>query len=139
MNNQELYKQIIMDHYNNPKNKVDKAPEGYEILKGINPSCGDELEIYLKMNGDIIEDIKYNGSGCSICCASSSIITLELKNKTKEEVQEKINNFNNMLKGEKFKEQLFEDAIAFLGISNFPARFKCAFLSWKTVEDIINS
>ena len=138
MNNEILYKQIILDHYNNPKNKVLEVPKGYKIKKGLNPSCGDELEMYLKMDNDVVEDVKFNGEGCSICCASASVLTQEIKGCTKDDVQIKIKNFTQLLKGEEFDQNIFEDAIAYSGISKFPARFKCAFLGWKTINDILN-
>ncbi len=139
MNEQELHKQIILSHYNDPQNKVDNLPEGYLIQKGVNPSCGDELELYVKLDGNTIEDVKYNGSGCSICCASASILTQEVKNKSISEVISNTYQFEQMLKGEEFTEDVFEDAIAFKGIANFPARFKCAFLPWKTLSDLLTN
>lgn len=137
MDNMDISRQIIMDHYNNPKNKVSSCPDGYVAKKGINPSCGDELEIYLKLDGDVVEDLKFNGEGCSICCSSSSVLTLEAKGLNKEDLINKVLNFSEMLKGEEFDDSMFEDAIAFEGISKFPARYKCAFLSWQTIKDIL--
>lgn len=137
MDNENLYRQIILDHYTNPKNKVKEAPEGYITLKGVNPSCGDELEIYLSLNDNKIKDIKFNGNGCSICCSSASIFTLEIKEKNIKEAIDKIENFKNLLQGKSYDEENFEDAIAFTGISKFPARFKCAFLSWNTLAQML--
>ncbi len=135
--NDDFYRQIILDHYNNPQNKVESCPDGYEVQKGVNPSCGDELEMYIKYNGSDIEDIKFNGVGCSICCSSASVLTNELNGLNNEEIKNKLDNFDNLLKGEDFDQELFEDAIAFEGISKFPARFKCAFLSWQTIKDFL--
>lgn len=132
---EDFHRQILMDHFNNPQNKVDACPDGYEVQKGINPSCGDELEIYVKYNGNKIEDIKFNGQGCSICCSSASILTNEINGLDKEEVINKLENFEHLIKGEGYNEDLFEDAVAFDGVKNFPARFKCAFLSWQTIKD----
>lgn len=138
MNKQEFYRQIILDHYRLPQNKVDIKPEGYEVIKGINPSCGDELELYVKIQNDEIVDIKWNGEGCSICCSSTSIMINEMKKQENKKIIKKIDNFEKLIFGNKIDDNIFEDAIAFEGIANFPARFKCAFLSWKTLKEFID-
>ncbi len=138
MDKENLYRQIILDHYNNPQNRVDKAPDGYITQKGINPSCGDQLEIYIKEEDGVLKDIKFSGDGCSICCSSASILTNELKDNTSQKAQEKITNFDHLIKGENFDEDLFEDAIAFGGLAKFPARYKCAFLGYQSIKDFLN-
>lgn len=137
MDNQELYRQIILDHYNNPQNKASECPKGYETYTGVNPSCGDELEIYIKVLANDKLDIKFNGKGCSICCSSASVMCNELKQMNKKEAQEKIENFKELIQNKDADIQNFEDAIAFSGISKFPARFKCAFLAWQTANDAL--
>lgn len=138
MIDKQMQRQIIMDHYKNPVNKVSTDVENYMKLEALNPSCGDEIRIYLKIENDIITDIKFDGSGCSICCASASIMTQELKLLNKIEVLNKINNFYKIIKnGEKQSLDNFEDAQAFIGITDFPARFKCAYLAWDTLKKII--
>ncbi|MGL5020650.1 MAG: Fe-S cluster assembly sulfur transfer protein SufU [Mycoplasmatales bacterium] len=135
--NGDMFRQVIMDHYKYPNNKVVEHPgDEYVALDGINPSCGDQLTIFVKFNDDIIVDIKFLGNGCSICCASASIMTDELKNKKSNAAHIKIGQFKEMVKDQKYP-QNFEDAQAFIGVSSFPARFKCAFLSWDTIDKII--
>lgn len=135
--NEELYRQVIMEHYKYPNNKVSAVLEAdYLSMPGVNPSCGDEVVIYAKIIDNILVDIKFSGSGCSICCASSSIMTEELKNKDLEMAVSQIEKFKEMVKNKK-EPQAFEDAQALMGVSSFPARFKCAFLGWDTLNNII--
>ncbi len=133
----DLQRQIIMDHYKHPQNKVEAEIEGYEVKRGLNPSCGDDVTIYLLIENDIVKDIKYNGDGCSICCASSSIMTNELIGLTIEQIDNKYQNFKQMVSGQEFDQELFEDAICFSGIKDYPARFKCAVISWDTAYELV--
>ena len=134
---EDMFRQVIMDHYKYPNNKVVESPgDDYIALEGINPSCGDQLTIYVKIENNILVDIKFLGNGCSICCASASIMTEELKDKKADDANVKIEEFKDMVKDKK-DPQKFEDAQAFLGVSSFPARFKCAFLAWDTIDKII--
>lgn len=137
MDSENLYRQIILDHYSRPHNRVESVPDEYIELHGSNPSCGDELSLYVDYEGGKVHDIKFNGSGCAICCASTSVMTKELEGLSKEEVLTKVDNFEKLIKGEEADGDIFEDAIAFAGTSKFPARFKCAFLSWKTIEEFL--
>ena len=111
--------------------------------EGINPSCGDELKIFVKMNEDntIIEEISFTGRGCAISEASANIMSEILKDKTKEEAKKIITSFFNMIKlNETNDEKLMEmlgDAYAFKNIAYMPSRVKCAFLGWKTLEQIL--
>lgn len=135
----DLYRQVIMDHFKNPCNKVEEDQEGYISRPALNPSCGDQVVIYIKFDeNDIVEDLKFQGTGCSICCASASVMTNELMGLSKDEVVAKVDKFYGIIKDadEEFLEE-FEDGQAFTGIKDFPARFKCAFLSWDTVKKII--
>ena len=133
---ESMFRQVIMDHYNYPQNKVEEEVDGYLRLEGINPSCGDQLTIFLKIENSKIEDIKFLGSGCSICCASASVMTQEIQSLIISEAIEKIDLFKNMVTNKEGAEK-FEDAQAFLGVYKFPARFKCAFLSWDTARKIL--
>ena len=134
-----LYRAVLMDHYKNPKNKIiESNTEGYEVREGLNPSCGDEVTVFLKWDGDILEDIKFSGSGCSICMASASVMTNELSGLTKNEVIKKISKFFSIIKeGVEENVDEFEDGQVFSGVSKFPPRIKCAFLSWEIVMKII--
>lgn len=136
----EIYKQVIIENTKEKEHK--KEIEGI-VKEGINPSCGDELKIFVKMNEDntIIEEISFTGRGCAISEASANIMAEILKGKTKEEAKKIITTFFDMIKlNEINDEKLIEvlgDAYAFKNISYMPSRVKCAFLSWKTLEKIL--
>lgn len=138
MDSKEMFRQVIMDHYKNPNNKVDSDPAGYLMRDALNPSCGDEIKVYLLIEDDVVIDLKFNGEGCSICCASASIMTNELVGLSKQEVITKINQFHDLIKdADDSNFDQFEDAQVLTGIKDFPARFKCAYLSWNTVRKLI--
>ena len=136
----EIYKQVIIENTKEKEHK--KEIEGIE-KEGVNPSCGDELKIFVKMNEDntIIEEISFTGRGCAISEASANIMAEILKGKTKEEAKKIITTFFDMIKlNETNEEKLIEilcDAYAFKNIAYMPSRVKCAFLSWKTLEKIL--
>ena len=136
----EIYKQVIIENTKEKEHK--KEIKGIE-KEGINPSCGDELKIYVKMDKDntIIEEISFTGRGCAISEASANIMAEILKGKKKEEAKKIITTFFDMIKlNETDDEKLMEilgDAYAFKNISYMPSRVKCAFLGWKTLEKIL--
>ena len=120
-----VYTDLIMEHSmaSHNKRKLDH-PDKCEM--GHNPSCGDEIELEIKMNGDVIEDLAFTGHGCAISQASTSIM---------------IDTFIGMIKREiKDDSELekLEDAIAFKNVSNMPARVKCAVLAWHTIKDLLD-
>ncbi len=134
---EDLYRQVIMDHYKNPRNKGLVKDPNYKEIHLHNPSCGDDITIEVKLNGDIIEDVLQDGTGCSICCSSASVMSETLKGKTIEEAKEIIADFFNMIQGEPLnetKEEELGEALAYKGVSQFPARIKCATLAWKACE-----
>ena len=136
----EIYKQVIIENTKEKEHK--KEIEGIS-KEGVNPSCGDELKIYVKMDAtnSIIDEISFTGRGCAISEASANIMAEILKGKTKEEAKKIITTFFDMIKlNETDDEKLMEilgDAYAFKNISYMPSRVKCAFLSWKTLEKIL--
>lgn len=137
---EDLQRQIIMDHYKHPQNRIENEEQvqNYLTFEALNPSCGDQVKIFLTISENKITDIKFLGEGCSICCASSSVMTSELKSQTLETVTEKITQFQTLLKtGQITDEELFEDAICFSGIKDYPARFKCAFIAWDAVSSLL--
>lgn len=133
----DLQRQIIMDHYKHPQNRIEEMPAGYTEKRGLNPSCGDDVTIYLLLEDDIVKDIKFKGDGCSICCASASIMTNEFVGHSIAEIEAKFENFTQMISGHDFDEEMFEDAICFNGIKDYPARFKCAVISWDTAFALV--
>lgn len=135
----DIYNDLIMEHSMNSYNKK-KIENPTYCEMGHNPNCGDEIEIQLKLNGNVIEDMAFTGHGCAISQASTSIMIDTLKGKTVEEAKEIIKTFIDMIKRETNNEEdlkKLEDAIAFKNISNMPARVKCALLAWHTIENIL--
>lgn len=135
----DIYNDLIMEHSMNSYNKK-KIENPTYCEMGHNPNCGDEIEIQIKLNENVIEDMAFTGHGCAISQASTSIMIDTLKGKTVEEAKEIIKTFIDMIKRETQNEEdlkKLEDAIAFKNISNMPARVKCALLAWHTIENIL--
>lgn len=136
----QVYNELIMEHSMNSYNKRKLEKVDYSEI-GHNPNCGDEITLELKLNGNIIEDMAFNGHGCAISQASTSIMIDTLKGKSVAEAKEIIKTFIEMIKRETTDEEQLrklEDAIALKNVSNMPARVKCALLAWHTIEDILN-
>lgn len=129
-----LYRQVIMDHYKNPHNKglVPEDTEDYKTIHLNNPSCGDDIYVQIKdCNGKLV-DVRHNGHGCSICCSSASVMSDCIKGQTKDEALKIIENFLTMIKGEEYDEAVdLGEAVVYQGVAQFPARIKCATLAWK--------
>lgn len=134
---EDLYRQVIMDHYKNPRNKGLVKDPSYKEIHLHNPSCGDDITIEVKVENDIITDVLQDGIGCSICCSSASVMSETLKGKTVEEAKKIIQDFFEMIQGNDINENEEEslgEALAYKGVSQFPARIKCATLAWKACE-----
>lgn len=137
MNNIEnLYRQVIMDHYKNPRNK---GLKGYPHVHLKNPSCGDDITIEANVDSGLIKEVRHQGSGCSICCSSASVLTEVMSGKSVEEGKKIIDKYFSMMKGEEINdEEELEEALVYEGVSKFPARIKCATISWKALEKLLN-
>ena len=136
----EVYNDLIMEHSMNSYNKRKLEKADYTEI-GHNPNCGDEITLEMKLKGNVIEEMAFNGHGCAISQASTSIMIDTLKGKTIEEAKEIIKTFIEMIKRENNDEEQLrklEDAIAFRNVSNMPARVKCALLAWHTLEDMLD-
>lgn len=133
---ESLYRQVIMEHYKHPRNKGLLGYPHYHIK---NPSCGDDITIEVKVENGIIKDIRQEGTGCAICCSSASVLTEVMKGKTVEEAKKLIEKYLTMLRGEEITdEDELEEAFVYQGVSKFPARIKCATISWKALEKLLN-
>ena len=132
----EIYQQVILDHNKKPRN-FHKLENANRRAEGYNPLCGDQLNVYLQIDGDQVTDISFEGSGCAISKASASMMTQAVKGKTKVEVENLFNEFHRMAMGDLDEEnepnQLGKLRI-FAGVRDFPARVKCATLSWHTMR-----
>ena len=130
-----LYRQVIMDHYKNPRNKGLLSDPSYKSVRIKNPSCGDDITIQSKIENGVIKDIRHDGTGCSICCSSASVMSETLIGKPKEEAKIITNTYLNMLTNKDYDKSVeLEDAIAYQGVNKFPARIKCASIAWKAFE-----
>ena len=140
-NLQNLYRQVIMDHYKNPRNKGLIEDEGYHNVQLKNPTCGDDITVSIKVNDQVIEDIRHEGVGCAICCSSASVMSETLVEKTFDEAMNLAKNFYEIVKGEEIDADLDEeemgDAFVYQGVSQFPARIKCATIPWKAFETAV--
>ena len=139
VNLEQLYRQVIMDNYKNPKNKGLVDDPNYINVHLKNPSCGDDMKVCCHVEGDIVKDIRHDGHGCSICCSSASVMSELLKGRKVSTAKEIINDFYEMVKGNDVTdEERMDEAIAYRSVSQFPARIKCATLSWKAIEEALN-
>jgi len=132
----ELYQQVILDHNRSPRN-FRKMADATKSMEGYNPLCGDHYTVYVKLNGDTIDDISFTGSGCAISKASASVMSATLKGKTKAEAVRMFEQFHRLVTGSLPAEEQTEalgKLAAFAGVSEFPARVKCASLAWHTVR-----
>ncbi|MCX9191089.1 SUF system NifU family Fe-S cluster assembly protein [Carbonactinospora thermoautotrophica] len=132
-----MYQEIILDHYRNPHNKGLREPYDAEVHH-VNPTCGDEVTLRVLLDGDRIKDVSYDSIGCSISQASASIMTDLVIGKTVGEAMTVSDEFLALMqsKGQtKPDEDVLEDAVAFAGVSKYPARVKCALLSWMAWKD----
>jgi nitrogen fixation NifU-like protein len=132
----ELYQQVILDHNKKPRN-FHKLEAANRTAEGYNPLCGDQLTVYMLLEDEVVKDVSFEGQGCAISKAAASMMTQAVKGKTKEDAEVLFNEFHRMVTG-----QLDEEATPnhlgrltiFSGVRDFPARVKCASLSWHTMH-----
>ena len=131
----ELYKEVILDHYEHPRNYYVLANSTVHE-KGMNPLCGDEFELFLNFEGDKIKEASFQGKGCSISQASGSMMTELIQGKTKSEAFALIEKFKGMILEDKSPEYSDDEADleALNGVKKYPVRVKCAVLSWNTLD-----
>jgi len=134
-----LYRQVIMDHYKNPRNRGVLEDENVEINMN-NPTCGDRVHLTMKVEDGKIVDAKFEGEGCSISMSSASMMTQAIKGKTIEEALALSQIFSDMMQGKEYDDSVdLGDIEALQGVSKFPARIKCATLVWKAMEKGLHS
>jgi len=124
----DLYQQVILDHNRRPRNRG-RLPTANRVAHGDNPTCGDQCSVYLRLEGDRIADLSFDGSGCAISQASASLMTTLLKGKTAAEAAEIYRQFHEIVTTGHEPEEI-SDLAAFAGVHAFPARIKCATLGW---------
>lgn len=124
----DLYQQVILDHNRRPRNRG-RLPTANRAAHGDNPSCGDQCDVFLRLEGDRIAEITFDGSGCAISQASASLMTTQLKGKTVAEAESLYDEFHDIVTTGRAPEEM-SDLGAFAGVHAFPARIKCATLGW---------
>lgn len=136
--NQEIKRSIILEHYQNPKNKGLIDDDSYEFINMNNESCIDEVDLMVKLQDGKIVDARFDGEACAICTSSTSIMLSTLIGKTIDEARIIINNFYNMIEEKEYNEEILEEANAYNDIYKQPNRKKCALLAWWGMDKIIN-
>lgn len=139
MSNGSFYDEILIDHNLHPLHK-EPLPDATHTHEGVNPSCGDDIVLHLKVEDGIITGGTFEGSGCAISQASADIMLDLVTGKTVEEARRLSGLFTRMIRGEATEEEIdeLEDGCALKDISHMPARVKCALLGWRTLEEIFS-
>ena len=133
----QLLREIIMDHYDHPRNRGLVEDETYKKVNMNSDTCIDDLDIQVKFDGDKIADVRYDGEACAICTSSTSIMSELVIGKTKEEAKRIIENYMNMIYERDYDEDLLEEAIAFKNAHKQANRIKCATLGWNGLVKLI--
>ncbi len=131
----DLYQEVIFDHNRNPRN-FRVMDDANRRVDGFNPLCGDRLTLYLKMDGEVIKDASFQGSGCAISTASVSLMTEIIKGMTAQEAEELFKKFHEMTTGknDNLKLEALGKLAVLAGVREYPARVKCATLAWHTLD-----
>ena len=136
----DLYHEIILDHYRSPRHRGAELDGAQVHVHHSNPLCGDELDLRLKVDGDKVADLAYDGEGCSISMASASAMAEAVMGRTLTDADDLAEAFRLMMHGEGVKrEEDLLDGVAFQGVAKFPVRVKCALLGWMALRDAIRT
>ena len=134
----DLYQETILDHSKRPRNHR-SMDDANRKADGYNPLCGDKLRLYLKVEGDVVQDASFEGSGCAISTASASLMTDSLKGKTRAEALKLMEKFHDLLTTDTPVQQDLGKLVVFCGVRDYPARVKCATLAWHTLKSALNN
>jgi nitrogen fixation NifU-like protein len=133
----ELYKEVILDHYKNPRNKREMPDAELSCSKN-NPLCGDEITVFVHEDDGKVLDVSFIGQGCSISQSSASMMTEAAAGKTREQVEQRIDAFRGMMAGEvEADEDAFGELVALKGVVKYPVRVKCAVLAWDVLQEAL--
>ncbi len=132
----DLYQAVILDHNKRPRNRG-KMPTATRVATGDNPTCGDNCTVYLRLDGDKIAEVTFEGSGCAISQASASLMTTQLVGKTAGEAEAAFADFKDIVTTGREPEE-FSEVAAFAGVHAFPARIKCATLAWHAAVEALH-
>lgn len=138
---EDLYKELILDHYKKPRNRADGLADEDVHVHHTNPFCGDELDLHLKVgDGQTVEGIAFHGDGCSISMASASAMTEAVAGRDLADAEDLVEAFRLMMHGEDMRrDDDLKDGVAFQGVAKFPVRVKCALLGWMALKDAIET
>ena len=139
---EDLYREIILDHYKSPRNRGERATPPAVSAQGPNPLCGDEITVYLQLDGNTVTDIKVGGSGCSISQSSASMMSQAVKGKSVDDVKAIVRRFKGMMSidtedDSPLPDVKLGDLEALQGVVKFPVRIKCATLAWNTLTEAL--
>ena len=140
MDLENLYQEIILDHYKHPRGKGLRDPFQAQVHH-VNPTCGDEITLRVEVDGDVVTDVSYDGMGCSISQASASVLFEQLVGQSVEIGLATTDEFLALMQGRgqvEPDEDVLGDAVAFAGVAKYPARVKCALLSWMAWKDAVS-
>ena len=139
-NLRDLYQQVILEHYKKPRHRGVANP-AHRQQRGHNPSCGDTIELTVRLSdaGDTIEDVKFEGQGCAIAIASADLMADALRGRKVHEALEMVQRFQSMMKGEEEFPKELRKLNVMQGVSQFPVRIKCATLTWHTLKAALES
>ena len=144
---EDLYREIILDHYRSPRNRGELPTPPALVAQGHNPLCGDEITVYLQLDDDVVSDVKVGGQGCSISQSSASMMTQAIKGHTVPQVRSLVRRFKGMMSIEEADtadgngdaaDVALGDLEALQGVVKFPVRIKCATLAWNTLLDALD-
>lgn len=136
---QDLYRQVILDHNRSPRN-FGELKDANCIVEGVNPLCGDRMKLYVKMNGDTVEDIRFTGTGCAISVASSSLMTERVKGVSRQDNLNLFDKVHDMLTANNYDDSKTADLdklAALSGVREYPTRIKCASLAWHALKNAL--
>ena len=137
MDAEQLYQDIILDHYKKPRGRGLREPYDVQV-RHVNPTCGDEVDLRVHVVDGTVADLSYEGMGCSISQASASVLYELMVGRTVQDALSRVDAFTAMIAGRgevEGDEELLEDGVAFAGVAKYPARVKCALLSWMAFKD----
>ena len=137
---EDLYQTVILDHSRKPRN-FGEMPDATVTVDGDNPTCGDEVHLHLRIDGDKLEKVSFTGSGCSICMASASMMTQKIKEKTRTEADALLHDFQGMITGNAPgpAPKALGDLRLLAGVRKFPQRVKCATLAWHALKQALHA
>ena len=136
--NEEMKKLIILENYQNPKNRGLIDDDSYKVINTNSESCIDQIDLQVKLEDGVIKDIRFDGEACAICTSSTSIMINTLMNKNIKEAENIISNFENMIDEKEYNEEIIKEAVVYSDIAKQPNRKKCALLTWQGMKKLVD-